>query len=132
MADPLESRGVNGSMALTGPSGLQLPFELPGKSGIQCRPSINAATWCGELPQRGISLSELSPTFLASFICMGSWNSLVGIINRSPQLSFGETFLRRSGARKCLRCGKVRVHRFTSPSTSPRNSASSSLSEARA
>ena len=130
MSDPLGNHGEIGSMVLTGMSGLQLPFELPGKSIIPCLRSINAARWCGERPQRDISLSELSPTFLASFICMDSWSSLAGLISRWPQLNFGETFLKRLGAVRCSRCGKVKARRFMSRSTSQRNSQNSSLSEA--
>ena len=129
MSSPLERAGEIGSMALTGTSGLQLPFEVRGKPITPCQRSISAVKWSGERPKRDISLSELSPTFLASFICMDSWNSLAGIINRSPRIKFGETFLKRSGARKCSRCGKVKGHLSTSPSTSPKNSQSSLSSE---
>jgi len=129
MSDPLESRGANGSMNLSGPTGLQLPFELQGNPIIPCQRSTNAGKWSGEPPQAVAYSSALSPTSLDSFICMASWKTVIGLFQDSAPLGFGRTFLRRSDAHKCLRCGGTVVQASTSPSTSPKSSASSLSSE---
>lgn len=132
MANPLEKLGETGSMDLNGTSGLQLPFEIHGNPIIPCLPSTSAGKWSGEPPKGGVSSSALNPTNLDSFICMASWNSLIGPSPNKQQPTSGTTSSKRSDARKCLRCGKVRVHPSTSQSTSPRNSQSSLSSEVKA
>lgn len=129
MANPLEKLGETGSMALNGMSGLQLPFEIKGSPIIPCHLSTSAGKWSGERPKAGDSSSAWNPINLASFICMDSWSSLIGRFQDRQRPISGTTYSKRSDARKCLRCGRVKVHPSTSQSTSPKNSQNSSLSE---
>ncbi len=129
MSNPLESPGVNGSMDLNGVIGLQLPLEIQGSPIIPCRLSTSAGRWSGEPPQAVAYSSALSPTSLVSYICMDSYQTVIGLFRGSAPSGFGRTFSRRSAARKCSKCGGTVVQASTSQSTSPKNSANSSLNE---
>jgi len=121
--------GAVGSMDLDGPTGLQLPLELLGSPITPCQPSTRLGRWSGEQPKAADSSSVLNPTYLASYICMASWSLVIGFFLDKRLPISGPIFSRRSDAHKCSRCGKVVVQAITSPSTSPKNSASSSSSE---
>jgi len=127
--DPLEKRGVIGSMALNGPTGLQLPLEIHGSPIMPCRPSTRLGRWYGEPLKADASSSALNPTSLDSFICMASWQSVIGLFQDKQQPTSGQIFSKRSDARKCSRCGGIVVPASTSPSTSPKSSASLLSSE---